>query len=1209
MSDEEFDDFSIDDDALTQIASIEQSVGKSNGSTVARNSVKSVSAAWSIGARPPAGKSSALQLRTGPLQQNARSSSGSDSNGASVVSAAVRPSTTFNNTRVPQRFGTTAKEVVHNGGPSISNVQHTSLGSTNGRNEKTNSHEVNPIEVLSDGDDPEIEFCSPPPGNNSRKKSNNDKDFAITHTVSSAEAARIARANAIRGLTGTMNGDPNWLTNAQKNRQNNAAERTTTKQTNSKNVKVTEWDSEKPQVQVLQTHLPFRPTTPRKTGKTWDRTAYSKSGQRIVKKGSTKKKGPKKKKAGGGGWDDEASDDDIDEEEEEEEEDESGFDQFPMPFIDPTTITGDDPDNWREAAWRDKRVFYATPQTFRNDMARGRVDPMDVVLVIVDEAHKATGNHSYVQCISYLMANHPHFRVVALTATPGRTPEKVQEIVDNLHISHIEIREAESPEISRYMYKKIKPFTIQSVARMGFSNKNFKVAYPAMLLWHLTDALSKLMEYTTTMFMKKFRAIADDTLKGVTKAAKEGLKNNPEFRKLEKRVELLLNETSSGADRHPKLRTMKDIIVKHFEHAYNAANESGNPAVTRCMVFCSFRDGVTEIVDTLNEANPLIRAHKFVGKANSSKDDTDKGLTQKQQKEVIEKFRKNDYNVLVATSIGEEGLDIGEVDFIIIYNCPNSSIKMLQRVGRAGRKRDGQIHVFMTEGREDGNWDTALLSHQEMQSEIITGRNIELYDDVERLLPEGINPTCLEQVLTVDPYEPEDKAHNNGKRKSAAGAKTSKAKKARGEPVPEGALDGFIMASSLTKKGKKLGSAKKGRLGIRTDLLPGADSESDSDDMTTLSQLGRSRVDGSEEDSPPPPKKFKPRSSVPSKVKSARALKRSLDMETEESPLQAKFTKASAHHTVKPRSSASASTRKSVPAKKKKTVVVEEPDTEEDEDEDPLGLSFASKEHTVTTGELQTTRKVTPRNPKAKEILPSSDFSNIDSRWMLDVDDDEFDYHMSSKGNSFRTPSAVKNTSSRSMPPPSFIPARALVKTPSTVDPSPIPMRKAIRKKIILATSSDGEEGRSARLPSSDKDGLNFASPAVPLGARQTKPRLNHLIEDDVAVEGDTTMGDDLSGDESDSDRRFAGQFEPTQAPNGFNQRAAYLAGLSTQGRPGGPDFSDHSDRHRRFLAKARRPVFLSQEDDAMREGPSSEYEGSFVCGDDTVEYESDEEI
>lgn len=75
---------------------------------------------------------------------------------------------------------------------------------------------------------------------------------------------------------------------------------------------------------------------------------------------------------------------------------------------------------------------------------------------IVDEAHKASGNHSYVQCISYLQANHPYFRIVALTATPGRTTEKVQEVVDKLHISRIEIREAESPEISKYMFKKVR---------------------------------------------------------------------------------------------------------------------------------------------------------------------------------------------------------------------------------------------------------------------------------------------------------------------------------------------------------------------------------------------------------------------------------------------------------------------------------------------------------------------------------------------------------------------------------------------------------------------------------------------------------------------------------------------------------------------------------------------------------------------------------
>jgi ATP-dependent DNA helicase MPH1 len=75
---------------------------------------------------------------------------------------------------------------------------------------------------------------------------------------------------------------------------------------------------------------------------------------------------------------------------------------------------------------------------------------------MTDEAHKAAGNHSYVQCVSYLHSFHPHLRIVALTATPGRTTEKVQNIVDALHISRVEIREAEAPEIQRYMFKKVR---------------------------------------------------------------------------------------------------------------------------------------------------------------------------------------------------------------------------------------------------------------------------------------------------------------------------------------------------------------------------------------------------------------------------------------------------------------------------------------------------------------------------------------------------------------------------------------------------------------------------------------------------------------------------------------------------------------------------------------------------------------------------------
>ncbi|KAJ9112354.1 hypothetical protein QFC19_000774 [Naganishia cerealis] len=338
MSDEEFDDFSIiDDDALTQIASIEQSVGNSHGNIAARNPLKSGLTTWSLGQRAPAGKAPAFRLRTGPLPGNARSSSSSESNGPSVVSAAIRPSTTINDTRVAQGSTTTGRSSARNVGVEDTRIQPISRGDTNVRMNGASSREVNPIEVLSDGDDPEIEVCSPPPGSKSAKDGFGQNNSGINnHSVSAAEAARIARANAIRGMTRTSNGDSNWLTNAQNNRQNGPGEKTNMNKTNSKTTKVAEWDPEKPQTQVVQTHLPFRPITPRKTGKTWDRTAYSKSGQRIVKKGSAKKKAVKKK-SGGGGWDDEASgDDDMGEEEEEEEEEESGFDQFPMPFIDPS---------------------------------------------------------------------------------------------------------------------------------------------------------------------------------------------------------------------------------------------------------------------------------------------------------------------------------------------------------------------------------------------------------------------------------------------------------------------------------------------------------------------------------------------------------------------------------------------------------------------------------------------------------------------------------------------------------------------------------------------------------------------------------------------------------------------------------------------------------------------------------------------------------
>ena len=72
-----------------------------------------------------------------------------------------------------------------------------------------------------------------------------------------------------------------------------------------------------------------------------------------------------------------------------------------------------------------------------------------------DEAHRGTGDYAYAQAIRFLMAKNPHFRVLALTATPGSTPDAVQAIVDSLHISHIEIRDENSLDLKEYVFKKV----------------------------------------------------------------------------------------------------------------------------------------------------------------------------------------------------------------------------------------------------------------------------------------------------------------------------------------------------------------------------------------------------------------------------------------------------------------------------------------------------------------------------------------------------------------------------------------------------------------------------------------------------------------------------------------------------------------------------------------------------------------------------------
>ena len=76
-------------------------------------------------------------------------------------------------------------------------------------------------------------------------------------------------------------------------------------------------------------------------------------------------------------------------------------------------------------------------------------------------------------------------------------------------------------------------------------------------------------------------------------------------------------------------------------------------------------------------------------------------MNQKQQVEIIEKFKDGEYNTLVATSVAEEGLDIPATDLVLFYEPVPSEIRSIQRKGRTGRKHKGRVVVLVTKGTRD----------------------------------------------------------------------------------------------------------------------------------------------------------------------------------------------------------------------------------------------------------------------------------------------------------------------------------------------------------------------------------------------------------------------------------------------------------------------------------------------------------------------------
>ncbi|KAH8910774.1 P-loop containing nucleoside triphosphate hydrolase protein [Coniochaeta sp. PMI_546] len=514
-----------------------------------------------------------------------------------------------------------------------------------------------------------------------------------------------------------------------------------------------------------------------------------------------------------------------------------------IPRSETTLLTGETPPVLREGEWESKRLFFMTPQTLINDLSKGYADPKSIVLLVVDEAHRATGDYAYVKVVEFIRRFSRSFRVIALTATPGSKVEAVQQVIDNLEISHVEIRTEESIDIRQYVHsrkedivtlepsdeilriqelfsKALKPFVDKlsqqniywgrdpmSLTTFGLrktqeawmsgpgrhANQGLRFATHAVfsMLQGLAHSIKLLNYHGIQPFydnLKDFRSEVEERGDKGPKMKNQLLKD-PNFQEMMSTIEKWLKLPNFIG--HPKMTYLCDTLLNHFMDA-------GQGSSTRAIVFSEYRDSAEGIVRALNVHKPLISAAVFVGQADSKRSE---GMKQKQQIETIERFKTGGFNVLVATSIGEEGLDIGQVDLIVCYDASSSPIRMLQRMGRTGRKRAGKIVLLLMRGREEEKFAESKDNYEKMQKMIESGSRFAFRHDLSsRIVPPDIRPEVDKRLVDIPIENTQDRSLPEP-RKTAAGLRKKPAKKKF--HMPDGAETGFKTVSSLLDRPRK----------------------------------------------------------------------------------------------------------------------------------------------------------------------------------------------------------------------------------------------------------------------------------------------------------------------------------------------------------------------------------------------------------------------
>ncbi|XP_027911774.1 DEAD-box ATP-dependent RNA helicase FANCM-like isoform X3 [Vigna unguiculata] len=443
----------------------------------------------------------------------------------------------------------------------------------------------------------------------------------------------------------------------------------------------------------------------------------------------------------------------------------------------------------RAQFWKKKRVFFVTPQVLEKDIHSGTCLVKYLVCLVIDEAHRAMGNYAYCEAVRELMAVPAQLRILALTATPGSKQQTVQAVIDNLHISRLDYRSETDHDVMSYVHNRkieliqvtmgpeaveinnkfmeaIRPIVARLTNIGVIQNRDYRTLSPCQLLEIRENFRQRLRQDLSRVNYEDVEGYFGVliTLYYIHKLlSSHGIR--PAYEMLERKLkqgyfakfmsksevilkarQLMQQSLSHGAS-SPKLSKMLEVLLEHFK--------TNDPQSSRVIIFSNYRESVRDIMNALKDIRELVRATEFIGQSSGK---AMKGQSQKVQQAVLTKFRSGTYNVIVATSIGEEGLDIMEVDLVISFDANISPLRMIQRMGRTGRKHDGRVVVFACEGTELKGYLRKQAKSKTINKHMRNGGlNSFSFHPSPRMIPHVFKPEVQYVELSIEKFIPRQK--------------------------------------------------------------------------------------------------------------------------------------------------------------------------------------------------------------------------------------------------------------------------------------------------------------------------------------------------------------------------------------------------------------------------------------------------------------------